>query len=185
MTQDIVEETKLRMHQALERFKQDLRSLRTSRASSALIEGITVEVYGSQMRLKELGNITSPEARQLMVHPYDGANAQHIAKAIDKANLGLRTVMEGKDVRVFFPELDQNRRKELINQCHKKLEECKVAIRGIRRDQNEAVKKKKTASLVTEDDAKRCEKQIQDFTDKSCEEADKLSSTKEKEIATV
>lgn len=185
MSPNITEETKQRMRQVLEHFKRDLASLRTGRASAALIEGVLVEAYGAQMRLKELANITSPEARNLIVHPFDAANAAPISKAIDKANLGLRTVLEGKDVRVTFPELDQTRRKELINQCHKKLEECKVAIRGVRRDQNEVIKKKKASKELTEDEAKAAEHKIQELTDTSCKEADEITNVKTKEISTV
>jgi ribosome recycling factor len=178
---DVAQDTKNRMHAALEHYKQELKGIRAGRASPALVESILVEAYNSQMRLKELATILSPEPRQLHIMPFDAHNSQAIVRAIDKANLGVTCMVEGKAVRVIFPELDQNRRKSLIDQCHKKREECKVAIRGIRRDQNEALKKQK----VPEDDAKRLEKQIQETTDKSCAEADALCTAKEKEISTI
>lgn len=183
MAQEIVQKSKQSMQQALEHFKEELRSLRAGRASIALVEGVPVEVYGSQMKLKDVANFTTPEPRQILVMPFDAQNASHIEKAIMKANLGLRAVLEGKSVRIFFPELDGARRKELVNQLHKELEKCKISIRNIRRDHNEMLKKAK--EQVPEDDLKRMEKQIQDLTDKSCKEADEIASTKEKEIMTV
>ncbi len=182
---DILQDTKQRMQQALDHFKEELRGLRAGRANPALLEPVTVEVYGAQMKLKEIATITSPEPRQLVINPYDVQNVQHIAKSIDKANLGVRAVVEGKTVRVMFPELTQDRRKDLIGQAHKKREECKVTIRNARRDSNELVKKAKAGGTITEDDVKRLEKQIQEHTDKACKDADDLTAAKEKEISTV
>lgn len=185
MTNDILSETKKRMSIQLDHLKDELRGLRAGRASPALLEPVMVDVYGSQMRIKELGTISSPEPRQLVISPFDTTNAGHIAKAIEKANLGLRAILEGKTVRINLPELTQERRKELVSQCHDRREKCKVAIRNVRRDQNEDAKKKKTASIITEDDLKKIEKQIQELTDKSCKEADDICAAKEKEISTV
>ena len=187
MTQDhqVVQHAKAGMIASLEHLKTELRAIRAGRASSAIIEGVSVEVYGSHMKIKEVGTITSPEPRQLLITPFDATNAGLIAKAIEKANLGIRAVLEGKLVRVFFPELDQNRRKELVNQTHKKREESKLTIRNVRRDANELLKKLKTAGELPEDDVKRLEKQIQDITDKFCKEADDVTLAKEKEIMTV
>jgi ribosome recycling factor len=182
--QDLMNNLKTHMTQALEHLKQELRALRAGRASASIVEGIQVEAYGSFMRLKELGTITTPEARQLLITPYDVSNAQPIAKAIEKANLGVRAHIEGKAVRVFFPELDQNRRKELASQVGKKKEESKVTLRNIRRDTLEALKKMKQEGLP-EDDVKRLEKHIQEFTDKHCKEADEIAAHKEQEIMTI
>lgn len=181
----IQEETKKKMHQCIDFYKQELRNIRAGRASPSLIEGILIEAYNSHMKLKELGNISSPEARQLVITPFDASLAGPISKGIDKANLGLRCSVEGKTVRVSFPELTQERRKDLITQCHKKREECKVSIRGVRRDINEFLKKQKSASVITEDDIKREEKHIQELTDKFCKEADDACTDKEKEISTI
>jgi len=182
---DIIADTKTKMNAAHEHLKQELKSLRAGRASPALIEPLSIEVYGSQMKIKDVATIAQPEPRQLLITPFDGQNAQPIVNAIQKSNLGLSPRLEGKAVRVIFPELDANRRKDLINQCHKKKEECKISIRNIRRDQNELLKKLKSAGTLPEDDVKRLEKQIQELTDKSCLEADAASTAKEKEIATV
>lgn len=182
---DIMQQAKTAMLACLEHFKQELKGIRAGRASPAFIEPVMVEAYGSQRKLKELANIAVPEPRQLLVTPFDPSNTQACSKAIDKANLGVSTIVDGKTIRVIFPELDQNRRKSLIEQCHKKREECKVSIRNIRREQNEAIKKHKSSSTITEDDAKRLEKQIQELTDKSCKDADDVCNAKEKEISVI
>lgn len=181
---ELVDTTKSTMSGALEHLKQELRSLRAGRASSTIVEGVSVEVYGSQMRIKELATITTPEARQLLITPFDATNAGPIAKAIEKANLGVRVSIEGKMIRIFFPELDESRRKELVTQVHKKREDCKVVIRNIRRDSNEKLKEMKTAGFP-EDDVKRIEKHIQDMTNHFCKDADDVATAKEKEVMTV
>lgn len=185
MAQDVLQEVKKRMQGAIDHLNQELRGIRAGRASPVLLEGITVEAYGSQMKIKELGTITAPEPRQLLITPFDGQNAGPISKGIEKANLGVRPIIEGKAVRVVFPELNEERRKELIGQCHKKREETKVSIRGIRRDLNEVVKKQKANGEIPEDDMKRFEKHIQEFTDKFCKDADDACAAKEKEISTI
>lgn len=182
---DILQETKNRMQQALDHFKEELKGLRAGRASPSLLEPVMVEVYGSQLKLKEVATIMAAEARQLVINPFDATNVQHIARAIDKANLGVRAVVEAKTVRVMFPELTADRRKDLIAQAHKKREDCKIIIRNVRRDANELVKKAKSGGTITEDDVKRIEKQIQEQTDKSCKDADDLAAVKEKEISTI
>ena len=181
---ELTDYVKSGMAGAVERLRQDLHSLRAGRANSSVVDGLMVEAYGSQMRLKELATITVPEPRQLMITPFDFGNAQAIAKAVDKANLGLRISVEGKLIRIFFPELDESRRKDLVAQVHKKREDSKVVIRNIRRDANEKLKAMKTGALP-EDDAKRLEKHIQDQTNHYCKEVDDVSAAKEKEVMTV
>ena len=182
---DIIQDTKKRMDACLEHLKAELKGLRTGRASPAFLESVQVEVYGSMMRLKDVAAISVPESRQLLVTPFDAANVPAIAKAIDKANLGVTAVSEKKDVRVLFPELNQGRRKKLIEEAHKKREECKVSVRNIRREENESIKKQKADGKIPEDDFKKLEKQIQDVTDNACKEADNLVALKEKEISQV
>ncbi len=182
---DIIADTKTKMAAAVDHLKHELRSLRAGRASPALLEPLTIEVYGSQMKIKDVATIAMPEPRQLLITPFDGHNAHAIANAIQKANLGLNPVLENKAIRVIFPELDATRRKQLITQCHELREKCKVTIRNIRRDQNELVKKQKSAGHIPEDDVKRLEKQVQELTDKACKDADEASAAKEKDIATV
>lgn len=181
---ELIDHTKNSMVGAIEHLRQELRGLRAGRASSAIVEGISVEAYGAQMRVKELATITTPEPRQLVITPFDVTNAGAISKAIEKANLGVRVSVEGKMVRIFFPELDESRRKELVAQVHKRREDCKVVIRNIRRDANEKLKEMKTAGLP-EDDVKRIEKQVQDMTNHNCKDADDVAAAKEKEVMTV
>jgi ribosome recycling factor len=169
---------------AVEHLKQELRGIRAGRANPSIIEGVLVEVYGSQMRIKELATITTPESRQLLITPFDINNAGPICKALEKANLGVRVALEGKLVRIFFPELDENRRKDLVKQVHEKKERCKGAARNVRQDANKKIKELK-GSGVSEDDVKRLEKEIQHLTDKTCKEADDLAALKEKEIMTI
>jgi ribosome recycling factor len=182
---EIITETKKRMTLVIEHLKTELKGIRAGRASPAFLEPVHVEVYGTMMKLKDMASISVPEPRQLLISPFDAQNTQHIAKAIEKANLGVTPVVEGKAVRVNFPELDQKRREALIDQCHKKREENKVSVRSVRRDQNEVVKKQKSQSILTEDDVKRLEKQIQELTDKFCKECDDVCQAKEKEISTI
>ena len=176
---------KAKMQAAADHYKTELKNMRSNRDNPGMLDGVHVEVYGSSMRLKEVANITTPESRQLLITPFDGSNTQACAKAIDKANLGVTAVVDGKSVRVIFPELDQNRRKALIEQCHKKREDSKIAIRNVRRDQNEVAKKQKSAGTLPEDAFKKLEKLIQEMTDKACKEADDACQVKEKEISTV
>ena len=185
MSLDCLQITKTHMKGAIEHFQHELKGIRAGRASPLLIEGIPVEAYGSTMKIKELGTITSPEPRQLLITPFDSTVAGSISKAIEKANLGIRTSVEGKVVRVSFPELDTNRRKELVNQVHKKKEDGKISIRNCRRDANEIIKKIKADSTMPEDDIKRLEKQIQEMTDKFCKEVEDLTLAKEKEVMEV
>lgn len=180
------EQTKTKMHAALEHLKTELKTIRTGRANPGMVEGVIVEVYGSPMRLKEIASINAPEARMLLITPFDGKNAGVIAKAIEKANLGITPIVDGNgDVRLKIPQMDENVRKEMVKLCHKRLEEAKISIRNIRRDANEAVRKQKAAGEIAEDVMKKSEKIIQDLTDKSCKEAEGITEKKEKEVSSI
>ena len=181
----IVEQTKAKMLVSIDHLKQDLKNLRTGRASPSLLDSVTVEVYGSQMRLKELANVTAPEARQLLVSPFDPQTAGAISKGIEKANLNLQPVLDGSVIRIHVPPMDATVRKEMVKQGKKKAEETKVAIREIRRKQNELVRKQKADGDIAEDVMKKSEKMIQEYTDEYCKESDSLMNAKEKEIMTI
>jgi ribosome recycling factor len=178
-----LDQTKDKMTQAIEHLKEELKGIRTGRANPAMIEGITAEAYGSSLRIKELASISIPETRQILITPFDASTKSAIVKAIEKSNLGFLPQIDGNSIRIKIPEMDGNQRKEMVNRCHKKLEESKVSIRNIRRDANEAARKQKSDGHFTEDEVKRLEKQIQDLTDKFCKEAEGLSEKKEKEIS--
>lgn len=182
---DIVEQTKAKMIAALEHLKTELKSLRTGRANPAMLDGIIVEVYGSPLRLKEIASVTAPEPRLLLITPFDTQNNRAIGKAIEVANLGVTPIVDGNVVRLKIPPMDDSMRKEMVKQCHKKKEDAKVSIRNIRRDGNDAIKRKKAEGEVSEDLQKKFEKTIQELTDKSCKEADDIADKKEKEISTI
>lgn len=181
----LTNETKAKMEASLEHFKGELKKLRTGRANPAMLDGVMVEVYGTQMRLKELANISSPEPRQILISPFDPQTAPAIRKGIESANLNLQPILEGQLVRINVPPMDENMRKEIAKQGKKKAEDAKVAIREIRRKGNEQAKKNKADGLSTEDEMKKDEKNIQELTDKYCKEIDDLFTKKEKEIMTI
>lgn len=182
---DLIDQTKAKMTAAIEHLKNELKNIRTGRANPGMLDSVFVEIYGAQMRIKDVASINAPEPRQLLVTPFDAHNTSVIGKAIEKANLGLMPIVDGNVVRIKIPQMDDNVRKEMIKLCHKRREEAKVSIRNIRRDCNEAARKMKTDGNIAEDQMKKMEKNIQDLTDKFCKEADDLSDKKEKEVSTI
>lgn len=159
--------------------------VRTGKASPGLVENITVEVYGSQMRIRELANINTPEPRMLVIQPWDAASIQPIEKAIQKANLGLSPAVQGKLIRLAFPELSTERRQEFVKMIKKMAEDGRVSVRHIRREAMELLKKHGHDSGNTEDDVKQSEKDLQKLTDDYVAKIDKQVTAKEKEIMTV
>jgi ribosome recycling factor len=159
--------------------------VRTGKASASLIENIQVEVYGSMMRIRELAGITTPEPRQLLVQPWDMTSIQAIEKAIQKANLGLSPAVQGKAIRISFPELSAERRQEFVKITKKMAEDGRVAVRHVRRDAMEELKKSVKASETSEEDQEKTEKEIQKLTDLYVAKIDAHVLSKEKEILTV
>jgi ribosome recycling factor len=159
--------------------------VRTGKASPSLVENILVEVYGSQMRIRELAGITTPEPRTLNIQPWDASSIHAIEKAIQKSNLGLNPAVHGKSVRIFFPELSQERRQEFVKIIRKMAEDGRVAVRHVRRDAMEQIKKHGHDSGVTEDEVKHAEKELQKLTDEYIGKIDGHVAHKEKEIMTV
>ena len=159
--------------------------VRTGKASASLIENIQVEVYGSMMRIRELAGITTPEPRQLLVQPWDMASIQAIEKAIQKANLGLSPATQGKMIRISFPELSAERRQEFVKITKKMAEDGRVAVRHVRRDAMEELKKSVKAGETSEEEQEKAEKEIQKLTDQYVAKIDAHVLTKEKEILTV
>lgn len=182
---DLMEQIKTKMTAALEHLKNELKSLRTGRANTGMLDGVMAEVYGTPMRLKDIASVTAPEPRQLLVTPFDASNAAAIGKGIERANLGVMPIVDGNVVRIKIPPMDDNLRKEMVKLCHKRREEAKVSIRNIRRDGNEHARKMKNDGDMAEDQLKKAEKSIQDMTDKFCKDIDDLCEKKEKEIATI
>ena len=171
-----------KMNKTIAVLKRDLGGLRAGRANPQLLERITVDYYGSQTPINQVGNISSPEPRLLVINLWDPKLIPAVEKAIQKSDLGINPSNDGKLIRLIFPELTEERRKDLVKTIKKKAEESKVAIRSIRRDAIETIKKQKKESVITEDDQKNLEKEAQDITDDSIKEIDRIASEKEKEI---
>ena len=159
--------------------------VRTGKASPALVENLLVEVYGSQMRVRELAGITTPEPRTLTIQPWDVNSLHPIEKAILKSNLGLSPSIQGKSIRLFFPELSEERRQEFVKIVRKMAEDGRVAIRHVRRDAMEQMKKHTHDSGTTEDEVKHAEKELQKLTDEYISKLDAHLVHKDKEIMTV
>jgi ribosome recycling factor len=185
MSKEIRAELDRKMQVTLEDLKHDLSSLRTGRAAPSLLDRINVDYYGTQTPLNQLANITVPDARQLLVTPYDKSVAGQIANTISKSDLGVQAVNDGGAVRVSIPSLNEERRKEMVKLAGKKTEEHKVALRNIRREANDQIKKLEKDGGLTKDDLKREEEAVQKTTDKYIAEAEKLRAAKEVEILEV
>ena len=182
---DILLEAEEKMIKTEQVMVNDLAGVRTGRASAGLVENITAEVYGSQMRIRELANINTPEPRMLVIQPWDMTSLQPIEKAIQKANIGLSPVVQGKLIRLVFPELSTERRQEFVKLVKKMAEDGRVAVRHVRREAMEQLKKHAHDSGVTEDDEKQAEKDLQKLTDDYITKIDAHLAHKEKEIMTV
>ena len=181
----ITDQTKQMMHATLEHFKQELKNLRSNRANPGMLDNVQVEVYGAQMRLRDVANVTAPEARQLLITPFDPQTAGSISKGIEKANLNLQPILDGHVVRINVPPMDENMRKEIVKLAKKKAEDSKIVVREVRRKNNETARKMKADNEMTEDVLKKTEKTIQELTDQYCRDIDNLFTAKEKEVMTV
>jgi len=182
---DLLLEAEDKMSKTEQVVLNEFAGVRTGKASPALVENIMVEVYGAQMRVRELAGITTPEPRTLTIQPWDVNSLHPIEKAIQKSNLGLTPSIQGRAIRLFFPELSQERRQEFVKIIRKMAEDGRVAIRHVRRDAMEQLKKHAHDSGTTEDDAKQAEKEMQKLTDEYTGKIDQHLASKEKEIMTV
>ena len=171
-----------RMQKTIVALKKEFGSLRAGRANAQVLDRIMVDYYGTPTPINQLGNISSPEPRLLVISVWDQKAIGEVEKAIQKSDLGINPTNDGKVVRLVFPELTEERRKELVKVVRKKAEEAKVAIRSIRRDGNEQIKKERKENLITEDDQKDLETDIQKVTDGFIKEIDTITADKEKEI---
>ena len=177
--------TESKMIKAINSLEGDLASIRAGRANPAILDKITVEYYGVQTPLAQVGTISVPEARTIIVQPWDVSVLKEIEKAILASDIGINLNNDGKVIRLNFPPLTEERRKELNKSVSKRGEEAKVAVRNIRRDSIEQFKKQKKANEITEDDLKDMEEQIQKMTDKFVKQIDGIIAEKEKEILEV
>lgn len=177
--------TKSKMELAIEHLKNELKGIRTGRANTGMLDNVFVEIYGSQMRIKDIASVTAPEPRQLLITPFDRQNTAAIGKSIEKANLGFMPITDANCIRIKISPMDEAMRKEMVKLCNKRCEEAKVSIRNIRRESNELAKKQKASGVIPEDQLNKLEKEIQNMTDKFCKEADEITVKKEKEITTI
>ena len=174
-----------KMKKSIDSASADFASVRAGRANASVLDRIMVDYYGSPTPIQQIAAISSPDPRALVISPWDGTALKSIEKAIQNSDLGINPQNDGKCIRLTFPQLTEERRKELVKQIHKYAENGKVAVRNIRRDAMEAFKKKEKASEITEDDLKQAEKDLQKLRDESCKKLDELLAKKEKELLAV
>ena len=182
---EALDKAKVKMDKTISVFKSELSHIRAGRANPQLLDGVMVDYYGTPTPITQVGNISAPEPRMLIVSVWDVSLISEVEKAIMKANIGINPSNDGKVIRLVMPELTEERRKELAKTIHKKGEEAKVAVRSVRRDANDKFKKDKKSSSITEDDFTDLEKEIQEATDNHTKTIDTLVAEKEKEIMEV
>jgi len=181
----VISDSKDKMNHALDHLHHEFNGIRTGKASPSLVEDIRVECYGSQMPIKEMAGISTPEPRLIVIQPWDQGTVQSIVKAIQTSSLGITPVDDGRVVRVPIPELNEERRKDLDKHIKHMAEESRVAVRNIRREENEKLKKMKKAGDLTEDDLRDSEKLIQKITDDYIVKINEALKHKEEEIFTI
>ena len=185
MIEDVMNTAKEKMQKSCAVYERDMMGLRAGRANPQLLDRIMVDYYGTPTPIPQIGNVSSPEPRLLVIAPWEAKMIPQVEKAIQKSDLGLNPSNDGKIIRLVFPELNEERRRDLTKVASKGAEETKVAIRSIRRDAIEQVKKLKKNSEITEDDQKDAEEEIQKLTDKAIKDVDAIYAKKEKEIMEV
>ena len=185
MTDDIFGDAERRMQKAVEILKQDISTLRTGRASSALVERITVDYYGTPTPINQVASISIPEARLLVIQPWDRKLLIDIEKAIQRSDLGINPNNDGQVIRLAIPPLNEERRRDMVKTLHKKLDEHKVAIRNIRRDAHDKLRDRVKTKEISEDELKRSTERLQKLTDRFIDEMDKVGKSKELEILEV
>ena len=172
-----------KMQKTIEHLEADYQGIRAGRANPHVLDRLRVDYYGTPTPIQQVGNVTVPEARMIQIAPWEKSLIKEIEKAILASDIGITPSNDGSVIRLVFPELTKERRKDLVKEVKKKAEECKVAIRNIRRDGNEAFKK--IAKEISEDEVKQLEDELQKITDKYIKEVDKLTEAKSAEILTV
>ena len=182
---EVFEAAETKMNKTVNALINEYAAIRAGRANPQILDKITVDYYGTPTPLNQIGNISSPEPRMLVIAPWEPKMIGPIEKAIQKSDIGINPSNDGKIVRLLVPELNEERRKELCKQVRKQIEEGKVAVRAIRRDAMETIKKMKKDSVITEDEQKTAETELQKVTDNHVKELDRIGAVKEKEIMAV
>ena len=181
-TESILLDAEDRMEKALASLDRDFAKLRTGRASTALVDGIKADYYGTPTPISQMASVSVPDSRTLTIQPWDKGGFAAVEKAILKSDLGLTPVNDGKIIRIVMPPLTEERRKELVKVARKYTEDCKVAVRNVRRDANDSLKKLEKDKAITEDEQKKGTDDVQKLTDRFVAETDKKCTAKEKEI---
>jgi ribosome recycling factor len=179
---DTFGQIKTRMEKAVEDFRKEMASVRTGRANVHMLDGVQVDYYGTMTPLNQLANVSAPEAQMITVQPWDVSQLSVIEKAIRAADLGLNPMNDGKLIRVPVPALTEERRKDMVKHLHKVLEEHRTAIRNVRRDGNESIKKTMKDKKITEDEERRALEELQKLTDDEIKKMEEMSKGKEKEV---
>ena len=185
MTTEVINSSEEKLKKSLDALKKDYGTLRAGRATPSLLDKVMVDYYGTPTPVNQMANVTIPEPRIIMIKPYDKGSLKDIEKAIQKSDLGLNPNSDGIAIRLTIPQPTQERRKELVKVVNKKAEEAKVAMRNIRRDANEAIKKLEKDKKITEDDRKDAQDKVQKLLDKYIKLVDSTKATKEKEVMEV
>jgi ribosome recycling factor len=185
MSEQIIANAEERMRKALDDLRRELATIRTGRATPALLDRVTVQAYGSQMPLNQVASISVPEPRSLLITAWDRSVVPAIEKAILKSDLGLTPNVDGTNIRLNIPPLTEERRKEMVKKVHKLVEDHKVAVRNVRRDANEELKRMQKAHEISEDDERRAVERTQKLTDKYIAEMDRVQTEKEQELLEV
>jgi ribosome recycling factor len=185
MVAEIFDDAERRMKKAVEALKQDLAAIRTGRASSALVERINVDYYGAPTPINQVCQISVPEARLIVIQPYERKMLTDIEKAIQRSDLGINPNNDGQVIRLNIPPLSEERRRDMVKTLHKKLDEHKVAIRNIRRDIQDKLQDREKKKEISEDELKRSKDRLQKLTDRYIDEMDKVGKSKELEILEV
>ena len=182
---EIMQKCNDKMNKAVQALDKEYASIRAGRANPSILNKVNVDYYGVPTPVQQMASVSVPDPRTIMIQPYDMSTLKEIEKAIQASDLGINPSNDGKVVRLNFPPLTEERRKDLVKDVKKYGEECKVTIRNIRRDILEKFKSEKKDGNITEDDMKNYEKKVQEATDKFCKEVDALSADKEKEIMSI
>ncbi|MBM7845049.1 MULTISPECIES: ribosome recycling factor [Herpetosiphon] len=182
---DVLRDAEAKMKKSIDSLRHTLGAVRTGRASPALVEDLKVEYYGAEMPLNQLANIATPESRMLTIQPYDQGAIKAIEKAIQNSELGINPSNDGRVIRLAIPQLTQERRKELVKQVKAKIEDGKVAIRNVRREAQDAIRKLQQDKAISEDDERRGQEDLQKLTDRFQKEVETIGATKEAEVMEV
>jgi ribosome recycling factor len=182
MVNDVLREADTKMKKSADSLRHHLATIRTGRASPALVENLPVEAYGSSMPLSQLANIQVPDARMITIQPYDASMLRAIEKAIQNSELGINPTNDGRVIRLAIPSLTEDRRKALVKMVRQHVEESKVALRNIRREALDDMRKLQTEKLISEDDQRRAQERLQEMTDRHSREVDSIGQAKEAEV---